>query len=163
MIGGDANPARQAAHVVGDVTRATAAGDPVARDLLAQAVCALVTTTRAAASRCGLPEPVPVALVGVETLRQWSNPAIVRFTPYPLGLFSWITLLANDRYAARAPMVRIVAWQQKSLPIFGDANASLVVTRRRERRTTDGLDPDQSNGIFPKYFVRQPSERIGRQ
>lgn len=41
-----------------------AAGDAVARDLLAQAVRALVTTTRAAAARCRLPEPVPAALIG---------------------------------------------------------------------------------------------------
>ena len=64
LIGSDANPARQAARFAGDVVRAAASGDAVARDLLAQAVRALVTTTRAAVARCGLPEPVPVALIG---------------------------------------------------------------------------------------------------
>jgi N-acetylglucosamine kinase-like BadF-type ATPase len=64
LIGGDANPARQAACVAGDVLRAAASGDAVAGELLAQAVRALVTTTRAAVARCGLPEPVPVVLVG---------------------------------------------------------------------------------------------------
>ena len=63
-IGGDANPARQAARFAGDVIRAAAAGDVVAGDLLAQAVRALVTTTRAAVARSGLPEPVSVALTG---------------------------------------------------------------------------------------------------
>ena len=64
LIGGNANPARQAARFAGDVIREAAAGDAVACDLLAQAVRALVTTTRAAVARCGLPEPVPVALTG---------------------------------------------------------------------------------------------------
>ena len=64
LIGGDLNPARQAARFAGDVIRAAASGDAVAGDLLAQAVRALVTTTRAAVARCGLPEPVPLALTG---------------------------------------------------------------------------------------------------
>ena len=64
LIGGDANPARQAARFAGDVIRSAASGDAVAHGLLAQAVCALVTTTRAAVARCRLPEPVPLALVG---------------------------------------------------------------------------------------------------
>jgi N-acetylglucosamine kinase-like BadF-type ATPase len=63
-IGSDANPARQVARFAGDVIRAAASGDVVAGDLLAQAVRALVTTTRAAVARSGLPEPVPVALTG---------------------------------------------------------------------------------------------------
>ena len=64
LIGGDVNPARQAARFAGDVVRTAASGDAVARDLLAQAVRALVATTRAAVARSGLPEPVPVALIG---------------------------------------------------------------------------------------------------
>jgi N-acetylglucosamine kinase-like BadF-type ATPase len=64
LIGSDANPARLAARFAGDVMRAAASGDAIARDLLAQAVRALVTTTRAAVVRCGVPEPVPVALTG---------------------------------------------------------------------------------------------------
>ena len=64
VIGTDANPARQVARFVGDVIRAAASGDAVARDLLAQAVRALVATTRAAVARSGIPEPVPVALIG---------------------------------------------------------------------------------------------------
>ena len=64
LIGGDANPARQAARFAGDVIRSAAAADAVARDLLDQAVRALVTTTRAAVARCGLAGPVPLALAG---------------------------------------------------------------------------------------------------
>ena len=64
MIGSDPNPARQAARFAGDVIRSAASGDPVARDLLAQAVRAVMTTTRAAVTRCCLPEPVPLALTG---------------------------------------------------------------------------------------------------
>ena len=64
VIGGDPNPARQAARFAGDVIRSAASGDAVAGDLLAQAVRALVTTTRAAVARYGIPEPVPLALIG---------------------------------------------------------------------------------------------------
>jgi N-acetylglucosamine kinase-like BadF-type ATPase len=64
VIGSDPNPARQAARFAGDVIRSADSGDAVAGDLLAQAVRILVTTTRAAVARCGLAEPVPVALIG---------------------------------------------------------------------------------------------------
>jgi len=43
--------------------------------------------------------------LGVETQRQWSDPAIARTTPVLLGLFSVVTLWANDLYATRAPVV----------------------------------------------------------
>ena len=41
--------------------------------------------------------------LGVETQRQWSDPAIARTTPALLGLFSLITLWANDLYATHDP------------------------------------------------------------
>ena len=63
--------------------------------------------------------------LGVETQRPWSEPAIARTTPILLGLFSLITLWANEAYAARAPVVRIASWYRKSLPTFSDALASI--------------------------------------
>ena len=41
--------------------------------------------------------------LGVETQRQWSDPAIARTTPALLGLFSLIALWAHDLYALRTP------------------------------------------------------------
>jgi hypothetical protein len=48
--------------------------------------------------------------LGVETQRQSSEPAIDRTTPVLLGLFSLITLWANDHYTKHVPTVRIVSW-----------------------------------------------------
>jgi hypothetical protein len=63
--------------------------------------------------------------LGVETQRQWSEPAIARTTPVLLGLFSLITLWANEAYITRTPTVRIASWYRKSLPTFSDALASV--------------------------------------
>ena len=45
-----------------------------------------------------------------------------------LGLFSLITLWANDHYAKHAPTVRTAGWYPKPLPTFSDALADI---RRR--------------------------------
>lgn len=66
--------------------------------------------------------------LGVETQRQSSEPAIDRTTPVLLGLFSLITLWANDLYTKHTPTVRTASWYQKSLPTFSDALAEI---RRR--------------------------------
>ena len=63
--------------------------------------------------------------LGVETQRQWSDPAIARTTPILLGLFSLITLRANEQYAGRTSVVRIASWYRKSLPTFSDALACI--------------------------------------
>ena len=41
------------------------------------------------------------AHLGVETQRQWSDKAILRTTPALLGLFSIVTLWANDLATSR--------------------------------------------------------------
>ena len=66
--------------------------------------------------------------LGVETKRQWSDAAIARTTPALLGLFSLITLWANEPYAADAPAPRTASWYPKPLPTFSDA----LATVRRE-------------------------------
>jgi hypothetical protein len=62
--------------------------------------------------------------LGVETQRQWSDNAIARTTPLLLGLFSWITLVA-DRLLAATPTLatRSATWYPKPLPTFADALA----------------------------------------
>lgn len=62
--------------------------------------------------------------LGLETQRQWSDKAIARTTPLLLGLFSWVTLLADALYT-RQPnaVVRQAAWYAKPLPTFSDALA----------------------------------------
>jgi hypothetical protein len=60
--------------------------------------------------------------LGIETQRQWSDKAIGRSTPLLLGLFSWITLLADQLQAASTPLTpRRAAWYHKPLPTFSDA------------------------------------------
>src|SRR5580704_3515464 len=63
--------------------------------------------------------------LGVETQRQWSDPAIARTTPALLGLFSLITLWANELYATHAPAPRTARWYPKALPTFSDALAAV--------------------------------------
>ena len=62
--------------------------------------------------------------LGVETQRQWADKAIARTTPALLGLFSWVTLLANAFHIAGQPVTaRQSAWYTKTLPTFSDALA----------------------------------------
>ena len=67
--------------------------------------------------------------LGVETQRQWSDLAILRTTPAPLGLYSLITVWAHGLMAVPGAAVRPhpAAWYKKSLPTFSDA---IVAVRR---------------------------------
>jgi hypothetical protein len=73
--------------------------------------------------------------LGVETQRQWSDPAITRTTPVLLGLFSLITIWANELYTAQTPLVRVARWYRKPLPTFSDALAGI----RRQLWATGNL------------------------
>jgi hypothetical protein len=68
-----------------------------------------------------------ISCAGVETQRQWSDPAIARTTPALLGLFSLITLWAQDLYDQTTSSPRAASWYSKPLPTFSDA---LAVVRR---------------------------------
>jgi hypothetical protein len=61
--------------------------------------------------------------LGVETRRQWSEPAIQRTTPTLLGLFSLVTLIADGRLRQRSDRPRQVAWYTKEHATFADALA----------------------------------------
>ncbi|HUB13865.1 MAG TPA: hypothetical protein VMB34_18095, partial [Acetobacteraceae bacterium] len=65
--------------------------------------------------------------LGVETQRQWSDRAILRTTPVLLGLFSLITLWADDlaRHSAAALRPHAAAWYRKTEPTFSDAIAAV--------------------------------------
>ena len=61
--------------------------------------------------------------LGVETQRQWSEPAIARTTPALFGLFSLVTLFAHEwARGARLPL-RQAAWYPKTAPTFADTLA----------------------------------------
>src|SRR5579864_3316153 len=65
--------------------------------------------------------------LGVETQRQWSDKAIARTTPCLLGLFSLVTLLADELITCQHLTIRTAAWYPKPLPTFSDA---LALVRR---------------------------------
>lgn len=63
--------------------------------------------------------------LGVETQRQWNEPAIARTTPALLGLFSLVTLLAHRQNERERLPVRQAAWYVKVRPTFADALAAV--------------------------------------
>jgi DDE superfamily endonuclease len=65
------------------------------------------------------------AHLGVETQRQWSDKAILRTTPVLLGLFSIVTLWANDLAKSRKLKPRAAAWYPKTVLTFSDAIAAV--------------------------------------
>ena len=64
--------------------------------------------------------------LGVETQRQWSDPAIARTTPALLGLYSLVTLWAHELRRSRGlPLPSAAAWYAKERATFADALASV--------------------------------------
>ncbi len=63
--------------------------------------------------------------LGVETQRQWSDPAIARTTPALLGLFSLVTLWAHQHGTEELASPRQASWYSKPLPTFADALATV--------------------------------------
>jgi hypothetical protein len=67
------------------------------------------------------------AHLGLETQRQWSDPAIARTTPVLLGLFSLVTVLALRLCPSGQVPVKTTAWYHKAEPTFSDC---LTLVRR---------------------------------
>jgi hypothetical protein len=61
--------------------------------------------------------------LGVETQRQWSDLAILRTTPALLGLFSLVTIFAQQLLGSDPFPIRQAAWYTKALPTFSDTLA----------------------------------------
>ena len=97
--------------------------------------------------------------LGVETQRQWSEPAIRRATPALLGLFSLVTLLAHPPLSTPAPAVRQAAWYAKQLPTFADALAAV----RRDLWQHQLFRPSASEGDLvklPRLVVDRLTEAL---
>ena len=94
--------------------------------------------------------------LGVETQRQWSDLAILRTTPALLGLFSLITVWADDLTRNAAPALRpnIAAWYRKDEPTFSDAIAAV--------RRVLWCPPDFSMSRKPGETVEIPAELPNR-
>jgi hypothetical protein len=65
--------------------------------------------------------------LGLETQRQWSDPAIARTTPALLGLFSRVALLADQRLSRSPAAIPLPTWSRKDHFTFADA---LALVRR---------------------------------
>jgi hypothetical protein len=63
------------------------------------------------------------AHLGVETQRQWSAKSIARSTPVLLGLFSLITLIADQLHKQGKLQISQAAWYEKKHATFSDAIA----------------------------------------
>jgi hypothetical protein len=98
--------------------------------------------------------------LGVETQRQWSDKAIARTTPILLGLFSWITLLANQSQVGEGSLpVRQAAWYAKTTPTFSDAIA--LVRRRIWEHWSFCMSPVESNmQKHPPFLLQRLFEAV---
>ncbi len=97
--------------------------------------------------------------LGVETQRQWSEPAIRRTTPALLGLFSLVTLFAHRRMMQGSGALRQAAWYRKPHPTFSDALALI----RRElwaHETFRGSARQCDMVKVPREFVERLTDAV---
>ncbi len=99
--------------------------------------------------------------LGFETQRQWSEMAIRRTTPAPLGLFSLVALCAHQRRRQEAGVFRRqAAWYHKRHPTFADA-LGLVRKELRAKEQTFYGSPAHSDTIkVPRAFVECLTEAV---
>ena len=97
--------------------------------------------------------------LGVETQRQWSELAIRRTTPALLGLFSLVTLVADQRMGDPAGATRQAAWYRKTHPTFADALAA--VRRDVWRHQAFRASPRAGEvAIVPRALVERLTETL---
>ena len=87
------------------------------------------------------------AHLGMETQRQWSDPAIFRTTPLLLGLYSVVTLYVHQNAERLALSPRRAAWYPKPAPTFADAIARLRQHLWFERIVTSAGSADMTQSI----------------
>lgn len=63
--------------------------------------------------------------LGIETQRQWSDKAIGRTTPCLFGLYSLVTMLAQELAQEKKLSLRTSAWYEKKEATFSDAIAAV--------------------------------------
>ena len=89
------------------------------------------------------------AHLGMETQRQWSDPAIFRTTPVLLGLYSVVTLYVHQNAERLALSPRRAAWYPKPAATFADAIARLRQHLWFERIVTSVGNTDMTEAISP--------------
>ena len=99
------------------------------------------------------------AHLGIETQRQWSDLAILRTTPALLGLFSLVTLLAQQMLQERALPVRSAAWYTKSVPTFSDTLA--LVRQELWPVEITGMSPAEPDMVtIPKVLLDRLTDTL---
>ena len=86
------------------------------------------------------------AHLGLETQRQWSDKAIERTTPALLGMFSLVTLRANQLQRRGLLPPSTTAWYRKLKPTFSDAMAAV----RRDCYLSGGFYGSTQNSDIQK-------------
>ncbi|HEY0785481.1 MAG TPA: transposase [Acidobacteriaceae bacterium] len=89
------------------------------------------------------------AHLGMETQRQWSDPAIFRTTPILLGLYSVVTLYVHQNAERLDLSPRRAAWYSKPAATFADAIARLRQHLWFERIATSAAGTDITEPISP--------------
>ena len=89
------------------------------------------------------------AHLGMETQRQWSDPAIFRTTPLLLGLYSAVALYVHQNAERLALSPRRAAWYPKPAATFADAIARLRQHLWFERIVTSAGSADMTEPISP--------------
>ncbi len=99
--------------------------------------------------------------LGFETQGQWSDMAIRRTTPALLGLFSMVTLFADQRMRQAAGAFRQTAWYHKAHPTFADA---LALVRKelwtQEEQTFYGSLSAADTIKVPRAYVERLTEAV---
>ena len=90
------------------------------------------------------------AHLGMETQRQWSDPAVFRTTPLLLGLYSLATLYVHQNAERFALSPRRAAWYPKPAPTFADALARLRRHLWFERIVMSAKSTDMTEPIAPE-------------
>ena len=89
------------------------------------------------------------AHLGMETQRQWSDPAVFRTTPLLLGLYSAVTLYVHQNAERFALSPRRAAWYPKPAPTFADAIARLRQHLWFERIVMSAGSADMTQSLPP--------------
>ena len=100
--------------------------------------------------------------LGVETQRQWSDPAITKSTPVLMGLYSLVCLMATRLEQEKLLKVEETAWYQKKHATFSDMLRAvrLVIWRenlilRKAKITPSGENISQEMAEWADAIVKQ--------
>ncbi len=97
--------------------------------------------------------------VGIETNRQWSDKAIGRTTPCLYGLYSLITMMAQELSKGGKLKIREAVWYEKEVGTFSDAIGS--VRQYLWEQESFQTSPIETEIIkIPRLFIERLTETL---